>query len=405
MFSPYRRVLAHPGALAFSSSALLARLPSSTVGLGLVLLLEAATDSYGIAGTVSAAYVLAQAAFALLQGRMLDRLGQWRVLPLAVAAYTVALAGTVLSVDLAWPIATTYALAALAGACVPQIGACVRARWSHLLSSGRELQSAYALESVLDELVFVLGPVLVTTLATVWMPELALGVAVLGGLVGTLLFAAQRRTAPPARPRRSSGDRPPLGWRVIAPLALVSLMLGSLFGVAEVATLAFADERGAPQLAGPLLAVWALGSLVGGLVSGTVHWSVGPEVRVRIGMALLAATMVPLVVLGSPWALGTTLLLGGCVIAPTMIAALTLVERCVPPERLTEGMSVIQTGLVAGVAPGAAIGGALIDLHGAAAGFGTAVAAGVLGAVAAQLIRTRTPDDGDELAVPGVAQG
>lgn len=403
MFSPYRRVLSTPGALAFSSSALVARIPSSTVGLGIVLLVERATDSYGLAGTVSATYVLAQALFALLHGRLLDSHGQWRVLPLAVSGFTAALALMALAVEQDWGSGATYAFAALAGACVPQIGASVRARWSHVLRERRDVQTAYALESVLDELVFVVGPVLVTTLATLWHPTWALGVAAACGLVGTLTFAAQRRTAPPARPRAvSAGPRVPLGWGLIAPLALVGLALGALFGVAEVAVVAFSEEQGAPALAGPLLGVWALGSLVGGLVSGTIAWARGPEVRVRVGMAVLTATMVPLLVIDSPWLMAAALLVGGCVIAPTMIATLTLVEQCVPRERLTEGMSVIQTGLVAGVAPGAALGGALIDVHGAAAGFGVAVAAGLLGTVAAQLIRVRDRAAEEQVAEAGV---
>lgn len=391
MFSPYRRVLSHPGTLAFSSAALIARLPSSTIGLGLVLLVEHATDSYGVAGTVSATYVLAQALFALLHGRLLDSLGQPRVLPIAISAFTAFLALTVLSVEGDWPVWSTYVLAALAGGSVPQVGASVRARWSHVLTSRRDVQTAFALESVLDELVFVVGPVLVTTLATVWHPTLALGVAGIAGLVGTWAFALQRHTAPLPRGRTSPGAvRPALGWAVIAPLALVSLAQGSLFGVAEVAAVAFADEQDAPALAGVLLAVWALGSLVGGLVSGTVAWRHGPATRVRIGMILLTLTMVPLVFIQQPWVMGLTLLVGGCVIAPTMIATLTLVEESVPASRLTEGMAVIQTGLVAGVAPGAAVGGYLIDIHGASAGFAVAVASGLLGAVAAQLTRSRS---------------
>ncbi len=390
MFSPYRRVLSRPGALAFSSSALLARLPSSTVGLGLILLVEHVSGSYGLAGTVAAVYVLAQAAVAVLHGRLLDRLGQGRVLTVAVVGFAAALTLLVLAVAAERSTWLVWTAAALAGAFLPQIGACVRARWAYVLGSGRELQTAFALESVLDELVFVVGPVLVTTLAIGWHPAAALAAAAGAGVVGTLLLASRTDTAPPARPRiPGAGRRPALGWSTLAPLAVVSLSLGSLFGVAEVATLAFADERGATGLAGPLLAIWAAGSLCGGLASGAVRWRLGSRARVRVGMGLLTLAMVPLVFIDSPLLLGLTLLCGGCVIAPTLIAALTLVQLSVPAERLTEGMAVVQTGLVAGVAPGAAIGGALIDAHGAAAGFAVAVAAGLLGTLAAQLLRGR----------------
>lgn len=407
MFSPYRRVLSQPGTLTFSSAALLARLPASMVSLGLVLLVERATGSYGVAGTVSATYVLAQAAFALLHGRALDVLGQPKVLPFVISLFTGSLALMVLSVEGGWPLWATYVFAALTGASVPQIGASVRARWSYVLSSRRDVQTAFALEGVLDELVFVVGPVLVTTLATLWHPTLGLAVAGAAGMLGTCLFAMQRETAPPARGRTAAGTvRPPLGWKVLAPLALVGLAQGSLFGVAEVATVAYADEQGSPGIAGPLLAVWALGSLAGGLVAGTIIWTLGPASRVRIGMVLLTLAMTPLVFIDDPVVMALTLLVGGCVIAPTMIATLTLVEESVPSSRLTEGMSVIQTGLVAGVAPGAAIGGHLIDLHGASAGFAVAVGSGLVGAVAAQLTRSRRREaaEDDEVLQAGAEE-
>lgn len=400
MFSPYRRVLSHPGALGFSSAALVARLPASTVGLGIVLLVEHKTGSYGVAGTVSAAYVLAQALFALLHGKLLDAFGQWRVLPLAAAGYTAALALMVLSVENDWPTWATYVFAALGGGFVPQIGASVRARWSHVLTSRRDVQTAYALESVLDEFVFVVGPVLVTMLATLWQPAWALALALALGCVGTVTFAAQRHTAPPARRTAAvAGHRPPLQWATLAPLAVVALMQGMLFGVAEVATIAFADEQGQPSMAGVLLALWAVGSLVGGLVAGTVAWRRGPEVRVRAGMVALTLLMAPTMLVASTASLGAVLLLAGLAIAPTMIATLTLVELCVPRERLTEGMALIQTGLVAGVAPGAALGGLLVDAQGPSAGFGVAVGASLLGALAAQLLRPR-PTEVTQSAVP-----
>jgi MFS family permease len=83
MLTSYRRILAEPGALRMSMAALVARLPISMVGLGIVLLVSAATGRYGVAGAISAAYMIANAGFAILQGRLLDRLGQATVLAVA----------------------------------------------------------------------------------------------------------------------------------------------------------------------------------------------------------------------------------------------------------------------------------------------------------------------------------
>jgi len=393
VFTSYRHVLSTPGALGFSGAALVARLPIAMVSLGIILLVEQSTGSYGLAGTVSATYVLAEAAMALVHGKLLDAYGQARVLPLASSLFGASLALMVMAIELDWPRALVYAFAAGAGATLPQVGASVRTRWAHVLDQSRDVQTAFALESVLDEVVFMAGPVLVAFLATAWDPVAGLAVAIVTGLVGTLSYASQRATEPPPRRRSSDGARAPMPWATVLTLAVVALALGTLFGVAEVATVAFADEHGSPGAAGPLLALWAAGSLVGGLTTGAVAWRRGPAVRVRVGMVALTAAMLPLFWLDDLWALGLALLVGGLAIAPTLIATLTTVEQAVPSSRLTEGMAVVHTGIVAGVAPGAAVGGFVIDHHGAPAGYLVAVGAGLLGAVAAQLTRRGAAPD------------
>ncbi|WP_210441042.1 MFS transporter [Nocardioides xinjiangensis] len=391
MLDSYRRVLARPGALAFSSAALVARLPISMVGLGIVLLVEARTGSYGLAGTVSAVFVLAEAAFAVLHGRWVDHYGQARVLPLAISVFGAGLALMMMAVeqDLSGP--WTYVFAAVAGAALPQVGASVRTRWSHLLDDGSEKQTAFALEAVLDEVVFVVGPVLVTLLATSWHPVAGLTAALVTGVVGTFAFAAQRRTEPPAGRTAPSGARAPMPWRLVLPLALVCLTLGALFGAAEVTTVAFAEERGERWVAGWLLAAWSLGSLVAGLVTGAVAWRSGPDARLRWGSAAMALAMAPLMFVSSIPLMAVVLLVGGLAIAPTMIGAMTMVEQGVHPSRLTEGMAILHTGIVAGVAPGASIAGFVVDHSGASAAYAVALGGGILGALGAQVARQPAP--------------
>lgn len=383
MLDSYRHVLRRPGTVSFSTAAVLARLPSSMVTLGIVLLVAAASGSYGLAGTVSAVYVLAQAAVAVLHGRWLDQYGQGRVLPLTVLVYSASLSVMVLSVQEEWSLVTTYVSAAVAGASLPHVGASVRARWSYVLDDPREVQTAYALESVLDEVVFMVGPVLATVLATAWHPVAGLAVAISACLAGTLGYAAQRRTEPPRRqPGRRAGEDP-MPWPVVLLLAVVSLAQGTIFGVAEVATVAFAEEQGRPGLSGALLACWAVGSLVAGIATGVVVWRSHPVVRVQVGMVALTLALVPPVLVDSVPALAGVMLLGGTAIAPTLIAVFTLVEQTVPASRLTEGMTVLHTGMIAGIAPGATLAGLVVDRHGGSPGFLVAVAAGVVGILAA----------------------
>src|SRR6478609_8188448 len=232
----------------------------SMVGLGIVLLVSSATGSYGVAGAVSAAYMFANAGFAILQGRLLDRLGQARVLATASVGFGVMTSLVVWSVQADWPIATTYVFAAAGGALLPQVGSCVRARWSYVLDRPADVQTAFALEAVADEAVFILGPIIVTVLATAWHPVAGLTVAIVACLAGTWGFCAQRSTEPPARPHsRSEGARPPMPWPTVIPLAVVCAALGVLFGAAEVTTVAFAQEHHHKAVSGLLLALWAAG--------------------------------------------------------------------------------------------------------------------------------------------------
>ncbi|GAB2447115.1 MFS transporter [Nocardioides hungaricus] len=387
MLSSYRRILGHPGAMRFSLSGLVARLPISMVGLGIVLLVSAATGRYGVAGAVSAAYMVANAALAIPQGRWLDRFGQGTVLSALSLAFGAFVSLLVVAVQADWPIATAYVFAALAGSVLPQVGSSVRARWSHVLDQPAEVQTAYALEAVLDEAVFILGPIVVTVLATAWHPVAGIAVALVACVAGTLYLASQRGTEPPAQSRAAaSGPRAAMPWRTVVPLAVVCAALGVLFGAAEVTTVAFAEEQGHRALAGVLLALWALGSLTAGVISGAVHWRRGPSYRVRWGALAMACAMVPLSFVGSLPLMGLTLLVAGFAIAPTMIASMSLTEAVVPSGRLTEGMAIMQTGLVAGVAPGATLSGLVVDHQGASAAYLVSLVAGVVAALAALAI-------------------
>jgi MFS family permease len=399
--SSYRSVLSRPGTLRFSLTGLVARLPISMTGLGIVLLVQAATDSYGVAGAVSAAFAVANAVIAIVMGRLVDRLGQGVVLAAASVVYGVSMVALVAAVEADWPIAVTYVAAALAGAALPPIGSCVRARWSYVLQQPAEVQTAFALEAVFDECVFIIGPILVAVLATNVSPVLGLGVAIFAGVFGSLAFAAQRGTEPPAHPHdRSTGVRQPMPWRTVVPLAVVCLALGILFGAAEVTTVAFSDEHGHQGWAGGLLAIWALGSLLAGVVSGAVASKTGPAVRVRWGAFGMACAMAPLYFVDSFALMAALLLVGGVAIAPTMIATLSLTERTVPVSRLTEGMAIMHTGIVAGVAPGATISGFVVDHSGASTAYLVSLAAGVVAALAAQAVPRGDLPEGDAPDLP-----
>jgi MFS family permease len=387
VFSRYRRILSVPGALRFSGSALVARLPIAMVTIGIVLLATGAGRSYGLAGALSAVYLLAAAIWAIPQARLVDRLGQAPVLTVAAAVFGVGLTVFIVVVRSGGPDWLAFVWAAVVGGAFPQVGSCVRTRWSHVLDQRAEIDTAYALESAVDEVVFMTGPILVTVLATGWDPVAGLGTAIVAGTGGTLFFAAQRSTSPPPVPRVRGVRRAPIPVSVMAPVCVVGVALGTLFGAAEVATVAFASEHDHQGYAGLLLALWATGSLIAGVITGLVQWRVGPALRLRWGAAGMAVAMLPLSLIHSLWLMGGWLFVAGFAIAPTIVASLSIVEQAVPRARLTEGMAIVETALVAGVAPGAALAGRLIDTHGASRAYLVSLVAGLVAAAAAVAAR------------------
>jgi MFS family permease len=382
--TPYRRVLDTSGAWRFSLSGFVARIPMSMVTLGIVLVVEAKTGSYGLAGSISAAYMLASSVAGPLLGRAIDRYGQARVLLPTVVTFTSGLAACVLAVESDLPTPVPLLFAAVSGAGFPPVGSCVRARWSHLLGGDRgSLHTAYSLESVLDEAVFMTGPVLVTLLTTLVQDLAGIAAIIAFAVGGGLWFASQRTSEPPLRERVSRTVRPGLGWSWLLPVIMVAACLGSLFGATEVSTVAFTQHRGSESLSGPLLAVWSFGSLLAGVVTGSVSVRSDPVRRFVVGTAGMGVAMVPLPFIGTIWLMAVVLFVAGFAISPTLIAAAGLVESRSAPERLTEAMTWYTTGLTLGIAPGAAVAGRLIDSHGPSAGYAVPVVSGLTAAVVA----------------------
>lgn len=386
MLKPYRRVLSIPGAFAFSFTGLFARLPLSMTGLGIVLVVSERSGSYGLAGTVSAAYVLAAAAGAPMQGRMSDRVGQAVVLRSSGLVFALGIALTLTALERDWGTPWVHLCALVAGIASPQAGSMVRARWSHVISDRSHLNTAFALEAVIDEMVFIIGPVLVTFLTIQVAQSSGLIATGAAALLGTWVLASLRSTEPPATPHRQ-GPRDPMGWGLLGPVVFASAGLGVLFGSAEVIVVAFTrelDQRGA---AGLVLAIWAAGSLIAGVFVGSVRLPLNPLHQLRLSILFLSLLFFPLLFLDSVAGLAFGMFLTGFMISPTMIAAMTLIELHVSPSRLTEGIAWTTTGLAVGVAPGAAIAGWVIDHHGASAGFWVPLISGLCATAVAWAFR------------------
>lgn len=386
MFGTYGVVLRTPGARAFSVAGLVARLPMSMHALSIVLAVTLSGGSYATAGIAAGIGTGAHAFASPVQARIADRLGQSRMLvPLLIAhgvalVALIAVVGRVAAGELPFGLLAVTAL--LTGATFPQFGALVRARWAGLDSVAGRLHTAYAWESALDEVAFVLGPIVVVVLATNVDPVAGLAAVMVLTLSGGFVYASLRATEPPIRPAVTTGRRDRLPMVTLTWTVAAFVFMGAIFGTVELSTVAVAEEFGVTAAAGPALAVFAAGSLIAGLTSGAIHWKVSSRHRFVVGQAALAVAVLPLAFVGNLPLLFVAVFVAGFAIAPTLIAGFSLVQAAVPASRVTEGLAWASTAITVGAAAGAAFAGPVIDRIGGSDTYLVAFGCGVLAALA-----------------------
>ena len=406
----YLELLRTPGALAFSSAGFVGRMSMSMYGLGTVLLIALLTGHYGQAGVVAAAGSIGYAVFGPVIAQRADRLGQRRVLLVQAAVFALSSSVFISCAELGAPFWTLLVTGILAGASMPAVGTMVRTRWSTLVDGDeRRLHTAFALESVNDELIFVIGPALVTLLATQFIPASGIVAAIVLCIGGTVLFALQRRTEPALKPRPAPfapASEPPASAGVrmarirlpaagLATLAPAFLLIGAMFSSIDLSTVAFASELGHRPVAGLILGTYALGSAVGGLWYGSRRWRAPIGRRFTITAALTVAGVSAFWAVPGLLALDAVGFVAGLAISPTLMAGYAILERQAPPHRRTEAMAWLSSTISVGVALGSAVAGHIIDAHGARPTFAFAACCGAAGVLicVAGLARLRTEPD------------
>ncbi|MET8402510.1 MFS transporter [Streptomyces sp900116325] len=380
--NPYRRLLATPGARAFTTGNLIARLPMGMFSVSAVIMIAGTRGSYALAGAVTATGLAATAVVAPWTARLVDRYGQARIAVPATAIATLGSLALLLCVHYDAPAWTLFAAYA-ATATTPNTGGMSRARWAHLhRGDPAALHTANSFEQAADELCFMLGPALAALLCAALFPEAGTLIGTILLMTGVLVFAAQRATEPPVAPRTRAGS--PLRTRGMPALLATFLATGAVFGAMEVVTIAHAG--------GAILALQAGGSCVAGLLYGSLRPAT--DIRRRLLWCLAGMTTLmslPLLAASASDSLLTlagSLLLAGAATAPTMVTGMTLVQRLTHEGQLNEGMTLSVTALLGGIAAGSAAGGWMAEHTGAVTGYVVPVcAAGLALAVAAAGIR------------------
>ena len=396
MAAGYLDILRTRHAARLLTGTLVGRLPNATAHVAIVLFVRADGGSYTLAGTLTAAYGLATAAGQPLLGRAVDLHGQPRVqLPAAVLS---ALSMTVLALAGLGSLPLAFLAVIAAGLFTPPLEGGLRALWPAVLGREDRVHRAYAMDAVAQEVMFTVGPLLVTVLVSLRSPAAALlvinAVGVLGALSVVLSEPSRTWRSAPREAHWLGALRSPGLLALLGAFFFVGVALGSI----TVAGIAYADDHGRESVYGWLMAALGLGALIGGAAYGARQWAGAPERRLRIIVALLALGYLPLTLTPGVPAMIALAALAGVFLAPAIACSFIVVDRHAPSGTVTEAFSWLVTTFGVGAAAGTAVAGPAVELGGTASGFAVAGAGGA----AALLVLLAT---GKVLAVPGRTHG
>jgi len=382
----YRAAFSSPPLLRTFLISIIGRLPIGVTGLAILLLVQTATGSFARGGFAAGCYVSGLALVAPALGRMIDRHGPRAVLLFCAVMFPCSLVLLVYASNVAVP-GLEVAAAAFAGASFPPITVCMRTYLRKALPDEALLSAAFSAESVLIEVIFIVGPLLVALFAAAAAPALAVWFSAGCALLGTLIFLRS-----PAlqgwriEPRSRTGSLGPLARREFAHLVAVVLCFATAFGFLEIGITAYAVEASNAAFAGVLLGLMSAGSALGGLAYGSRGWHAPLARQFMVALGLTAVGLALLAVPWSPWAFAAWSVLAGVAIAPALIIQSMLVTKTAAAEHSTEAFTWTTSALLAGVGLGLAVGGVLLErlpwpaafLAGAAAALLAAAGAGVL---------------------------
>ncbi|WP_415948751.1 MFS transporter [Streptomyces sp. KLOTTS4A1] len=384
MTAGYAELLRTRHAARLLTGTLVGRLPSATGHIAIVLFTRSEGGSYTLAGALAAVYGLAMALGQPLLGRAVDLRGQPRVmLPAAVVSALGMAAFAFVGIG-SLPLA--YAAVTVAGLFTPPLEGGLRALWPGVLKREDRVHAAYAMDAVAQEVMFTVGPLLVTLIVSLWSAAGALLVINLIGVAGALSVVVSE----PSRAWRSAPRE--AHWLGALRSSGLLALLGSFFfvglalGSITVAGVAYADDQGRESVYGWLMAALGLGALLGGALYGVRQWTGAPERRLRILVGLLALGYVPLVFTPSVVPMCVLAGVAGVFLAPSLACAFIVVDRHAPRGTVTEAFSWLVTTFGVGAAVGTAAAGPAIE--GGSTAWGFAVAA--VGGFAALLVLLAT---------------
>jgi len=359
--NPYRQLFHAKGVAGFFIAGLIARFPLGMVTLGIVLMLNNTHGGFGIPSLVASTAILSCALIAPQLSRLADARGQTRIavpaVCIALAAYMMLVAASFLS----WPDWVLF-ISAIGIGFMPNFGAFSRARWSYLHTGTPLLRTAFALESLCEEMIWMMGPLIVVWCATQLFPQAGVIAAASLFLLGAGVFCTQTGSEPALIVRQHRrGEKPVMFSAGVLLPSLALFALGGFFGVVEIAATAFTTQAGMQEKTFYPLSAYAIGSLLTGIAYGLAHWKAPLPRQLLLVSGLFVLTTVPYFFVTDLWVLTFICFVAGATCSPSIIIALALVEHLTPKDRLTESMTWALVSPTIGMAAGFALTGWLVD--------------------------------------------
>jgi MFS family permease len=351
--------------------ALLSRMPVGMGGFALLMFLREQLGNYTHAGTAVGVQLVALAATAPIQGRLIDRFGG--KLPLLVTGTLQPL----LLIALMWatlarqPYAVILVFAALSGMFATPITTLTRTAWRHRFQNEDDRRTAFALDAVMIEINFTLGPAIVAAVLAASGATTAFGM-VIGFVVASVLVFSFSPALRYFRRAEAVVERHMLGPLTEPRLLLVftaTFGLTLAFGLIEVGYPALATSLAAPALAGVFLSVNSIGSALGGAIFGGLHLKMRIERQLATAMGLMAVPLLLHAVFLQPWIFGVVAFFCGLFIAPSIASQSVLVSRLAPSKYAAEAFTWSSCFIVSGLGAGMALGGLLVETTGLRSAF------------------------------------
>lgn len=371
MFSKYAELFAISGTKRVASAGFIARMPIAMDTLAIIYFINSVDGRYSVAGSITAFAALITVISSPIWSKIADRYGQRIVISITFPVRVIAFAIFILLVRSETPVWSWFLAIFLAESASISFGSMTRRRWIHLIGSDRRdlLSTSYAFESLLDEFIYIFGPLITSIVVATFSPVSGLLLGMILLLIGAPLLASHHASDPGVEEgSQASTSKSIFLNKKLQAVGIPLTIAGGSFTAVNIGVVAFSDEYGVKMFSGLLLGIWALGGATSALINGAINWKISHGSRYLIYLAGMTAISLSFPFIGNVYLLGLALFLQGLCIAPLLPNGLPLVVNSVPPSQMTQAITLVTAGIPLTGAISSFLSGRIIDNFGANAG-------------------------------------